>query len=281
MKNLFEIAGASVIGRSHRIEGKNNQDSFFYLENDKMIIGLVSDGCGSGKNSEVGAKLGVRMIANAIVDTIAEKDILFEEILEKARLDVLSQIRVLANSLGLSFSRTVVDYFLFTLVGFIITDDETIVFSLGDGVLALNGEIKDLGPFPQNAPPYIAYGITNTSLGEKNPDLLKFCINHEIKTSDLESLMIGTDGVGDLIKCEEKNIPGKEEIVGSLNQFWEEEKFFQNKDMLRRRISLINTDIVKYKRNTSKVIVEVKKENGLLSDDTTLIVVRKKPTEKG
>jgi len=278
MKNAFEIAGGTITGRVHKANGKNNQDAFYFRAEDDLIIGIVSDGCGSGMHSEVGAKLGSRLIAEMIRTYINLGCTSLPRVLDEVRLNFLVQLQALVKNFGGSFSQTVVDYFLFTLVGFVITEKETIVFSLGDGVVVINGEIKKLGPFPNNAPPYIVYGITNTSLGENNPELLQFKIDYLAKTDDVECLLIGTDGADDLIASADKNLPGKELLVGELNQFWLEDRYFRNIDMVRRRLAAVNIDSVKYLRNVSSSITEVKKENGLLLDDTTLVVVRRKIT---
>lgn len=276
MKNAFEIAGGTIKGRLHKADGKNNQDAYYFCADENLMIGIVSDGCGSGQNSEVGAKLGSRLIAEMIRNYINLGCTSLPRVLEEVRLNFLVQLQALAKNFGGSFSQTVVDYFLFTLIGFVITEKETMVFSLGDGVVVINGEIKKLGPFPNNAPPYIAYGITNTSLGEANPELLQFKINYLAKTEEVENLLIGTDGVDDLIASVGKNLPGKELPVGELNQFWLEDKYFRNVDMMRRRLAAVNNDSVKYLRNVTGSITEIKKENGLLLDDTTLVVVRRK-----
>jgi len=54
MKGIFEIAGGSVLGRVHRISGKNNHDEYTWVQNDEISLAVVSDGCGGGKHSEVG-----------------------------------------------------------------------------------------------------------------------------------------------------------------------------------------------------------------------------------
>jgi serine/threonine protein phosphatase PrpC len=70
LANQFEYASGSIIGRNHVFAGKNNQDAYRIVANEKFIIAVVCDGCGSGKHSEVGAKLGARLVINAIADLL-------------------------------------------------------------------------------------------------------------------------------------------------------------------------------------------------------------------
>ena len=276
MKNTFEIAGGTVKGKIHKLDGKNNQDAYSFYTDEDVVIGLVADGCGSGANSEVGARLAVRMIGEMLRAYAKTGGLFYPDCMEEIRLGFIEKLKSLAQGMGGSFSRVVVDYFLFTLVGFLVTKERTAVFSLGDGVQMINGEIRMLGPFPGNAPPYIAYGITSTSLGQDNPELLKFKIDYLVNTEDVECLLVGTDGVNDLIRSSKKKMPNKETPVGDLSQFWSDDIYFRNQDKVRRQLSMINADSFKYLRNRAGAIVEVKKENGLLPDDTTLIVARRK-----
>ena len=154
---------------------------------------------------------------------------------------------------------------------------QTVVFSNGDGLVIINDKQILLGPFPGNAPPYIAYDLLDPAVASISHKDTTFKITGCIPTATLNRLLIGTDGVSDLKKAEHKNLPGQKTPVGPLNWFFDEGLFFQNPDLLRRRLSLINRDTVKYVRNDRSQIIETKKSYGLLPDDTTLIVVRRKP----
>jgi len=145
-----------------------------------------------------------------------------------------------------------------------MTPKKTYIFSLGDGMYVLNGEINELGPFHKNAPPYMMYALTGSSLFDESPELLKIQINEEIATCDVQTLLLGTDGIMDLLNIENECIPGQSNLVGPLNQFWDEDKFFRNPDMIRRRLAMINKETVAGNKITP----------GLLPDDTTCIVVR-------
>jgi len=281
MSQLFEFAAGSIAGRSHRIAGRNNQDTCCRLEATDCSVAVVCDGCGSGEHSEVGAKLGAPLVARAVLRHAqahlqtscgqAPGPLPFC-LWESAHRDVLDRISVLAANMGDSLSCTINDYFLFTVVGVLITPLSTACFALGDGVIVVNDEEIPLGMFPGNAPPYLAYGLVESSLEVTDAELLRFQIHRSLPTAELRSFLIGTDGVQDLMKAAARNLPGKTESVGPLRQFWQEDRYFANPDMIRRRLAAVNRDVV----STDNA----RKEAGLLRDDTTLIVGRRKFNEQ-
>jgi len=55
--NKFFVAAGTIIGREHVRLGKNNQDKVIVSVRDDSIVAVVTDGCGSGNSSEVGAAL--------------------------------------------------------------------------------------------------------------------------------------------------------------------------------------------------------------------------------
>ncbi len=53
-----------VIGRDHLLMGKNCQDALVVVTNPGIIVGVISDGCGEGRYSEIGARLGCQLVAS-------------------------------------------------------------------------------------------------------------------------------------------------------------------------------------------------------------------------
>ncbi|MBP0020750.1 MAG: protein phosphatase 2C domain-containing protein [Cyanobacteria bacterium SBLK] len=268
MKNRYELAMGSIIGRGHIRLGINNQDALSVLSCDRFTVAVVCDGCGSGRHSEVGAKIGARLVvetiskfleSNAIVDPCDPK---FWQCIHQ---DILAQLQVFIKAIGGDWQQTLNDYFLFTIIGALITPENTNIFSLGDGVILFNDCLTKLD-FSGNAPPYIAYGLKYLREARECPRELQFQIRHSRATEELNSLLIGTDGVEDLIDAAERCLPGRSDKIGSISQFWYDDRYFQNPDKVRRKLSLINREV----HQPGKP-----KEFGLLSDDTTLIVIRK------
>ncbi len=312
MLSDFEIATGSVPGRRHigsgnLLLGKNNQDANEFLASDRCLVAAVSDGCGSSAHSEVGAAIGSRLIVKAVYESVIEDGQLLtpsdrEEIflrLERARCQVLRQIDDIAvqmagagdragTSTGTgtdtgggseALAQVLQSYFLFTIVGVLILPAVTVVFSLGDGVFGLNDEIVEIGPFEGNAPPYLAYALMRSAY---EVAMLRFKIQKIVPTGKLKSVLIGTDGVIGLIGAEKACLPGKSRPVGPLSQLWLLDRFFgePGADLITAWLRQINSQVTKLsaqgQREGDGNVPLLKREHGLLDDDTTVVVVRRK-----
>jgi hypothetical protein len=285
MNDLFEVAAGSVVGRDHLgrgnlLVGRNNQDAYAWSCTAEGLVAVVCDGCGSGGHSEVGANLGARLLVRALGSCPAlfagavgsgaasSAPPLF---VERARHRVLAWLRELASGMGDNLAQTVADYFLFTVVGALLLRDWTYIISIGDGVFAVNGEVTRLGPAPHNAPPYLAYPLCGAA-----PEAFPFQVQRSLPTAAVDSVLLGTDGVAHLIEAAGRPLPGRREPVGPLGQFWEEDRYFRNPDALRRRLALVNSEHVRLDREAGVLV----REPGLLPDDTTVLVIRRRPLER-
>lgn len=258
----FEVAGGSVIGQFHRDIGKNNQDALQVIWMDETLIAVVCDGCSSGMHSEVGATLGAKLVAESLAQSLLRDG---QPDWRWVHESVLGEIEALISAMGIEPIQALLDHFLFTIIGVVITPQGATVFTLGDGVFSINGEITIIGPFPDNAPPYLAYELVQ-------PELMgqQMQIYPTIPLQKLESVLIGTDGVMDLLEAEERCLPGRSELVGPLSQFWQQDRFFENPEAVHRRLNVINREMVRADWESQRLI----REKGLLPDDTTLIVIR-------
>ncbi|MBW4619949.1 MAG: protein phosphatase 2C domain-containing protein [Cyanosarcina radialis HA8281-LM2] len=311
---MWEIAGGSVTGRDRLRFGKNNQDAFSWaIAKSGAIVAVVGDGCGSKTHSEVGAKIGVELVTAAIVRQLegdgemgrwgdgemgkqgkqGKQGRVFNSTLhaqnstlsidwQQVQQEVLMQLQSLAKAMGGDFAETVQNYFLFTIVGALVTSASATIFAIGDGVAIANGKPIQLGPFPGNAPPYLAYGLfvpsppsPLPSLGEGCPiergEGWQFQIHQQLSIDEVESILIGTDGVSNLIEVADRLLPGKSEPVGEVSQFWEDDRYFKNPDAIRRQLSLINREVTKPDWQGHQLVKEV----GFLPDDTTLVAMRR------
>jgi len=265
LQQVFQIAGGSVIGKDHISIGKNNQDAIFYPEQyDRVLSLIVCDGCGGQPHSEVGAKLFAPLIGTAIERQLGRyPDHSFlretgraDAFLKRIKDDALAYMRMIAINLGDSMSRAVNDLFLFTVVGAIITEEVSIFFSLGDGVIFVNGKRIQIGPWPNNEPPYLGYNLVKSTLNDENPQLLNFHIHEIAATQELEHALISSDGLVYLEAAAKKTIPGRPMTsVGYLNIVNE----------TRQKIDWMGQ--------------KIEKEFGHLSDDATLAVIRRRPAQ--
>lgn len=215
----FQWAAGTAIGTEHQRLNKNNQDAFLVREMDDYLVGVVADGCGSCPQSEVGAWLGVELAVQGISERLP--DVLDEDFFRNLRQTIINGLpRVLAPQ----------KYSLFTLLGFVITPTETVIFSCGDGVMAVNGELT-IWEFENNAPPYLIY-----------PDEMIKIISR-FDTQNLQSLLISTDGLEYWLKQRE------------VSEFWEDSRYFKNPDQVRRTLAIANRKSSLLKDDTTLIVV--------------------------
>jgi hypothetical protein len=167
------------------------------------------------------------------------------------------------------------DYFLFTIVIAVIGKTKSFIASIGDGFYVVNDEIMSIGPFENNAPPYVAYNAIPNAV---NRSIVKeeasFKIHSVMNSKDIKNVLIATDGAEDILRNELNIVPGKKNgFVGSLDQFWTNDLFFNNKAALDRRLVQLARDSSKLRDG---LLVH---ERGYLMDDTTIISIRRKQDE--
>jgi hypothetical protein len=271
----FQIAGGSVPGTDHTMPGqcgwKNNQDAYVWQLLPDRIFAVVCDGCSSAEYSEVGARQGSYIVTSAmdfVLATMGRATLTsmtgVGAFCRELMNNVLNRISIIAGKVGGTYEDILQTQFLFSVMGLVMTPEVTLIISCGDGVYAVNGEVSTIGPYPGNAPPYLAYRLLSNRTIEFTPHVL-------CPTADVQSVFIGTDGVTYLQQASEALIPstkfGTTEPIGDLNQFWENDMFYENTDGIRRRLALINLERV----------VNGRIKRGPLRDDITLVTVRRMP----
>ena len=127
--------------------------------------------------------------------------------LEGLRREILSRLEAVAGVSGLP----VREYLLFTLLLAAVSDGHAWVLACGDGLVRVDGVVRTLGPYPGNAPPYLAYGLLG---GEAQLEIL-----HNGPASEI---VIGTDGAAEI----------------DLDSLISDGRIFNNPDLLRRRLKL-------------------------------------------
>ncbi len=268
MNELFELAAGSVRGKDHEFSRKQNQDAYRFVVGTNYMTGVICDGCGdpSSPHSDIGAWIAAKVLLTCLstFNTIGRQRL---ELVRRATLNTISS---LVADMSIPFDnedmhRNIRDHFLFTSVCFYIDKQIAYFFSIGDGTLWVNGEQILIGPFPNNAPPYMCYSLMDSSLLSHDPGCLKFQMRKEIPTEQLESFMVGCDGVLELASKGTSLMPNGREHVGSIDQFWVQDKYFVNPEAINRKLYLMNKEV-----HTDSVV-----KHGLLHDDTTMICGRR------
>lgn len=201
----WRIRAGQHIGRDHLLYNRNCQDGLAVFDGEirgeDVMIGVLCDGCSgsdknSGRYSEVGARAAAPYVAQA-VKQLLEKDteislipvLLWEQLIgwlrrtiDEYQLDEASKAQLIAN------------YFLFTVVGMIVTERTIVLFSIGDGTLVIGEDVKILDC--NNTPPYPAYHCIDrnflTSLKEDLPQEFEVLLIDRA-TSGVKRVAIGTD----------------------------------------------------------------------------------------
>ncbi len=294
----FELAAGSVPGRRHLgsgnlLSGKNNQDAMGFLAKQECIILTVHDGCGSTPHSEFGARIGATLLPIVIAEELRNHGapkVECKSFWESVKVKMLERIESIislccpgemGSEARSNFAR---NHFLFTALGALLTEELTIVFGIGDGAFAINGKLTTIGPFPDNAPDYLCRSLVSRA---EAPD---FVVHARIRTELLETLVIGTDGMQDLVNAATKRIPGKARIVGDLDQLFLQEFLFSSfesdtvndsvpLDSLTGWLRQINSEVTKLSFDEDQNPI-IKRDEGLLPDDTTLMALKRSRAPK-
>lgn len=273
----FQVASGSVTGTSHRFAGRSNQDGSCIIRHPDHIIAVVTDGCNDGAHSDVGAKLGARMIASGL-DEWLRNDTGWDvppphdphEMVNDVRRDVLVAMTHLLTTMGAGIDErdvrhaTVVDFLLFTVVAVIMTSSRFVLAKIGDGRAMVNGHDIDLGKYSGNAPPYLGYALTRTKMPQA---ATSFRVMVDRPTYEVQSWLIGTDGCDALAAAEGQPFPSRQptsRVVVPIREMCEADRFYGNADAVRRYLTLANGGV-----GPQRV------DGGLLDDDTTLVMGRR------
>lgn len=200
----FALKVGTVTGRGHMAYGLNCQDSVasrtFEHNGLAFYAGVVSDGCGEGKRSETGAHLATSFLMRNI-ELLVGQNIPIKDIPQSLYNRLLKFLKLIADefqeSAGMDAETVtfIKDQLLFTIVGFVIGPEETVIFAAGDGVVVLNDyiDIRD----EKNQPMYPAYHLVDRKYLQIATALpIGFAV-YTIDTSLLERLAIGTDAWND------------------------------------------------------------------------------------
>lgn len=239
LSTAFVALGGGVAGREHRRALRDGQDGVAVVGAEHVVAGIVTDGCSSGRTSEIGARLGAAWLAVLIAEHF--RDVRSEEAAQAAAcsvtVDLLARLELLARSLDADAqvrSALVGDALLFTFLAAVVTPSVAVIFGIGDGVVVVEREISVLDPGPDNAPPYIAYGLLGAPLAPR--------VHFVGPTAGVGLLAVATDGLA---------------AETSLPALAADPRLARNPSLLRKRLVVLS-------------------DEGHFADDATVAVVRRR-----
>jgi hypothetical protein len=189
------LTGASVQGRDHALVHKNCQDSYAFGSEPLGSWGVVSDGCGEGRRTELGAHLTTAYLSSQLRFMTQVPAFINEslprylakklEVFYRGLIADMVKVVDLQNpqSAEKSFA---FDHLLCTVLGFFVQRDFGVLFWAGDGSYMLGDEVVNIDS--GNQPKYPAYAILGGSEREITFESRLFC------PKDVGRIAIATDG---------------------------------------------------------------------------------------
>jgi hypothetical protein len=159
----FHLTTASVLGREHARLLRNNQDGMAARVEGPTAVAVVTDGCGSGASSEVGARLGARFLAQGMSGWVREVG-LGPQLAERATDALLGWVYAVVRPLdvdGASMAGLVGEQWLFTFLCAVMDEKAALIFGIGDGVWRADADARVLEAGEANAPDYLAYRLVS------------------------------------------------------------------------------------------------------------------------
>src|SRR4051812_15636000 len=93
----FALAAGSVTGRDHRRAERDGQDGHALVVSDDVVAAIVTDGCSSGRTSEIGARIGAAWLATLVAQEFRLRDP--ADAVSAVARGLLVRLEVLARSL--------------------------------------------------------------------------------------------------------------------------------------------------------------------------------------
>lgn len=252
LSGSFLAVSGAVTGRDHRRAERDGQDGHAVVVTEDVVAAIVTDGCSSGRASEIGARVGAAWLAALVeqcfrgIDTAPRA----EAAAAGVTRELLVRLELLARSFdpaGDVSAARVDQSLLFGFLAAVVTPVTTIVFGIGDGIVVVDGRVTVIDPGPENAPPYVAYGLVGGS---------RACIQPRIHfvgaTADVEVVAVATDGAAPLTAGAAANADASLETLAA------DPRYAKNPSLLRKRLVVLS-------------------DRGTFSDDATIAVVRRRP----
>jgi serine/threonine protein phosphatase PrpC len=195
---MWKINSAMIIGRDHEYSKKNRQDFCIVKSKAQRTVGIVCDGCGESKYSEVGSAL----FGNVLLNELLEVPLTNEDTLKiNINTKLMSFLDIIKLVLGAYTTEEeinlIADYFLTTFIFCIIDDSNVWIGYCGDGVIITDNKIQSINQ--SGKPHYFAYNAIPKNVLEQEPSELDGIKIECIPIEVINKIIIATDGLQPLI----------------------------------------------------------------------------------
>lgn len=200
----FTVGCATQQGPDHMSENINNQDALGIIVEADLIAAVVCDGCtGShpslkspSSNNEIGAKLISYIIVQGIKEIILNQrikitDNFFLTELEDYITNKLSGLINIIFSDREKLNIFISDFFMTTILVFIVTENDYVLFHSGDGLAGINSKINSINESG-------SYFSSRLIQSKKIDEINRFKILKAGIIEDLQNIFIATDGFNDV-----------------------------------------------------------------------------------
>lgn len=183
-----KIIRVCKIGSDHCFANMNNHDFAFNLLNMKV----VTDGCGSGKHSEVGTKIFGQLFARKCKEFFDKGEKICEENFIEVVNNIFSKMLELSDDTTFIFQN-----YCFTILVCFEFEEEFVVYSCGDGYIikendeGITFEVLDDGEYPCY---YIYNFIKDKNVLKEYKDGVTFTVSRFSK-KDYINIGVATDGL--------------------------------------------------------------------------------------
>lgn len=256
----FEVFGLTQQGSSHQHISIGNQDSGGVYIGKNLIVGVVADGCSSGKNidgfssNQVGSHIACNLIIKITRRLLERKKMDLENFKKEFEYSLFRQYRRLFNAFSpWKNERSLIlsNLFSSTFIVSVITIKHYWVFHCGDGDVFINKKHYSLSN------KHNIY-FTNYLLNTKKPfNNIKFIKSEE--TKNLNNILIATDGFVD-------------NQIKENNQF---QDFFFNKRKPLFYQTGFNDRKTEFRTNVVSQIIKKNIYQDWPQDDATFISIRR------
>jgi hypothetical protein len=131
----WKIVAASATGSGHRQKGEECQDAYAWSSEGDWLVAVVSDGAGSARFSQIGAKFAVDTICKELASELKtnhNSEIYSQDILESIILNAIELTRICLARENVNCNNSMEDFHA-TVVGILVRRQSGTFFQIGDG----------------------------------------------------------------------------------------------------------------------------------------------------